>query len=192
MKKIICSFLVCVFMLQLLPTTALASESTPSSGDFPESICVRIWENPSTDDFSIASDVMPYYGEQQYTEVVNSQSVSLTTTPDGQYSGGYSFPSSGGSIYINTAKGSSTTLSVSVGWGIVSVDLNVGLVDSSGSVNGICVNVPADNNHYIVKLRHNCTVRQLKIDYYQYSIYLRTDYVTRTTVDSIDALLIKV
>lgn len=70
--------------------------------------------------------------------------------------------------------------------------MNVGLVDSSGSVNGICVNVPADNNHYIVKLRHNCTVRQLKIDYYQYSIYLRTDYVTRTTVDSIDALLIKV
>lgn len=189
MKKLVSFVLAVVMVCSVLPFSVFAEEQAGVSGDAAPAMCVRIWENPNPDEDVENSSVLRY-GEQVQSQVVATEYRSVTTTPSGQPSGGYSFPSTGGSIYINTNGGSTVTYSVGVSWGTVSVGVSVGSI--STSVTGVSVFVPGDGNHYKVQLRHNYKINRVKHDYYQYGEYLYTIYTDKPILQSVDALLIRV
>lgn len=191
MKKII-SFLMVLCMVTLLSTSALAEEPIADGNDGKPQY-IRIWENPNSgEDLIPETGVSPRYGYREVTTVVATETASVVTTPDGQPSGGFGFPSGGG-IYVNTSGGGTVSVGLSVSWNpYISVSISKGLASDSAAVGGVLVSVPANSNHYIVKLRHNYTVRRIKSEQYEYNVLIRTVYVDRPTLDSIDAYIERV
>lgn len=193
MKKFLSMFLALAMCLTLTAPAGAADETYTTEDYDNDVICVRIWENPDLANDGEESYSVLRYGEREVVTVIQSWQNFQLTIPEGQPSGGYSFPNYGGSIYVNTSGGSTATFDLSLPWGeILSVGFSVGYTSSTAQVSGIAVNVPADTNHYKVQLRHNYVVDRCKIDIYQYTDYIRTTYVNKYRLVSIDALVMKV
>lgn len=176
-KRMISLFLVLALAVGICPA-AFAAEETKSS---------TILSSKEE------SNNLLRYGEREVIEVVETATKSVETTPTGQPSGGYSFPSYGGSVYIQTSGGGEISVGLSVSWDpAYSISISKGLASDKPSAAGLCVNFPANSNHYIVKLKHTYIVKHLKIDYYRGPDYLSTSYVTKHELKSIDAFLERV
>lgn len=131
------------------------------------------------------------YGEREVLTFTGEQTTrSVVTTPEGQPSDGYGFPT-GGSVYVNQNGGSSISVSVSLGGTLGSIGVSVGYANTS-AISGLIANVPADKNHYRVRLRRNYTVKRYKVDTYKYNEYQYTTYKLVSTLSSIDTYVVKV
>lgn len=137
------------------------------------------------------NDSILRYGEREVRTFTGEQSTKSTVTkPEGQPSGGYSFPSGGG-VYINTSGGSNVTLSFSLGGTFGSVGVSVGTASAS-NIGGLFAKFPANKNHYIVKLRHNFILKRYRIDTYQYDKLKYTTYKVIATLSSVDTYIERV
>ena len=160
MKKV-CSVFILLSMMFSLPLTAFASESSATQiSTLPNTniiitdnsnckiVKVRIWENPNVKpEFDVRGNV---YGERYESRIVDTDTDSVITEPDGQPNNGYCIPG-GGAIYINPSDGHEISVSLSATFGeVVPFSIGVGYAYTAAGVGGIMVNIPATNNYYKV------------------------------------------
>lgn len=192
MKKIVSLLIITAILIANIPinTFAASVDSTNTTVD-DTIIYFDIWENPNKNENDDTTNQNPNarYGEREVVEVIQTETVYITTKPSGQPPKGYSFPDYGGSVYVDVTGGVDLSISVSVAWDTISIGLGAGYASTTPSANGFSVNFPANNNYYLVKLNHEYLVKQLKIDYYKYNEYVSTAYVTRYYHQSIQPFL---
>lgn len=130
------------------------------------------------------------YGEREDVTVLKTEYVTVTVTPSGQPPGGTKF-SSGGSLYVNTSGGPTTSVDLSVSWGIVGVTVSVGAIGAGPSVDGAILPAPNRTDYFIAKIDKTFKVQYKKIDRYQYNNYIGTSYVSDATLYAQDPYLVK-
>lgn len=192
MKRLLSFILGFALIYTVAPVSVFAEEQGSPPNNVDSIMCVRIWDNPNSSEKEAcgsADDGTFRYGEQIISEIIQSESTSIITTPSGQPTKGFSFPSTGGSIYVDVNGGPTITYSIGVTWGYVSVGVSIG---ETSSATGVSVNVPGDGNYYKVQLRHNYIIHQVKHDYYQYGEYLYTIYTDNPVLQNTYVLLIRV
>lgn len=187
-KKMISLLLVLALVVGICPA-AFAGEVDSTKGT---EIYLGTWliADSKDEDESIA----PHYNEIPVSTVVKTKYASKRTVPEKQPQIGYSFPSYGGSVYIDTKGGASVNFDVSLGWEIadsVSIAISTGVAYSAPGVGGISVNVPASNHHYRIELKHNYRVELVRVDTYQYSQLIDSYNTIRKTLVSIDAYAVQ-
>lgn len=206
MKKLICVVLD-IAMVFVLCSTVFASEPSVSqisispntntietdNSDYEivEGSYVRIWENPNvTPDFELPV-YRNAYGERYESRIVNTAKASEITKPDGQPRYGYGMPS-GGAVFINTSGGHKISISLSTPFGKSQpISIGVGYAYTAAGVGGLAANIPANNHHYLVMLRHNYTVNRVEYKHYKYLELLDTFYMNKPILDSIDAFIVQ-
>ena len=133
----------------------------------------------------------PRYGENEKITVVDTDYRTVTVTPNGQPPAGYNYQTGGG-VFVNTSIGASQSFSVGVAWGLVNFSVSVGQASVNPSIGGNIVNIPADNNYYIVKINKKMKIERHKVDVYQYNEYKYTSYPDVASVHSESFFLTKV
>lgn len=131
------------------------------------------------------------YGEVPVVTVLKSETVVKHVKVAGQLDGGIGFLS-GGSMYVDTDGGVSTTINIPVSWVTLSLSVKPGKLYSSPVSGGVQVNFPADSNYYHVYCKRTYTVEYVRVDEYRGSEILSTYYLTRYNLDSMQFYLKKV
>lgn len=188
MRKVI-ALLLSIVIIATMSVYSFASELLY---DEDGSRVVYSWENPNWEeelygDTHAGNVIQPRYGEREVTTVVGTEEKKFFTTPEGQPTMGYRFSGSGGAIFVSTAGGSPIQISLSLGWGPISISVAPGKA-SSDSVGGILVNIPGDGRYHKVKLLYTCVFTHKKVDQYQYTELVGTYYRTDYTVKAIDVI----
>lgn len=150
---------------------------------------VRIWENPNVEpEFDVYGNV---YGERYESKIVDTDTDYVITEPDGQPLSGYCIPG-GGAILINPTDGHTISVALSASFGKVApFSIGVGYAYTAAGVGGILVDIPASNNYYKVKLRHNYIINRVEYKHYKYNELLDTFYINKPILDSIDAYCVQ-
>lgn len=186
MRKII-AFLLSFVMVCTISAHSFAAESPY---DENESRVVYSWENPNWEEELYGDThrddmVQLRYGEREEVTVIGTEEKMFFTDPE-QLEDGYSFSKSGGAVYVTIGDGHPVEISVSLGWGPVSISLASG--KASTSVGGLIINIPGDGQYHKVKLLYKCEFVHKKIDQYKGTEFIRTVYVTDYTVKSIKGI----
>ena len=182
------------FLLSLVIVCTISAHSFAAESPYDEngSRVVYSWENPNWEeelygDAGTDNMVQPRYGEREEITVVGTEEKMFFTDPEGQPEEGFRFSGSGGAIFINLGGGSPVEVSLSLGWGPISISVAPGEASKS-SVGGILVNIPSDGYYHKVKLMYTCMFTRTRIDQYRGTEYLGTAYRTDYTVKKIDAI----
>lgn len=140
--------------------------------------------------FSSGDKTFKRYGEREEITLIKTEYRYVTVTPEGQPAGGFK-SSSGGSLYVDPTGGSTSTLSISVSWGVVSVGVSLGVADFNTRY-AYVLNFPNKVNYYKAKIKKKIKLDYLKIDTYKYDELQYTFYKTESSEYSYDVYLEKV
>lgn len=121
------------------------------------------------------------YGEREYRTVESFTYVYATVTPDGQPEAGTKFPTGGG-LYVNTAKGGDTTISVTLSYGVLSIEMSKGLAGLSSEVGGVFLTAPNKTDYFIAKIDKTYKIERVRVDMYKYNELIYTFYENKVTL----------
>lgn len=186
MKK----FIAGLISFAMICTISAHSFAAESPYDENGSRVVYSWENPNWEeelygDTGTGDSGLLRYGEREEVTVIGTEEKMFFTDPE-QLEDGYSFSKSGGAVYVTIGAGHPVEISVSLGWGPVSISVAPG--KASTSVGGLIINIPGDGRYHKVKLLYKCEFVHKKIDQYKGPEFIRTVYVTDYTVKSIKGI----
>lgn len=119
------------------------------------------------------------YGEREVIEVVETATKSVETTPTGQPSGGYSFPSYGGSVYIQTSGGGEISVGLYtfnhnpywMAWGVIDDSItevtisnqHCNIIVAKNAKIFYCIDqpgsIPATDNYKLYRHRNSSSVK---------------------------------
>lgn len=169
MKRILAMALTLIlFISTVLPVNVSATApSTPSSTISPLPF----------EEFTTSQNENARYGERTESTILATESKTFTVKPIGQPPEGYCIPG-GGAVHIIKDTGTPSTFSAGLSWKHFSFSITPGTVSNGPSVGAISVNIPANNNHYLVygSLKYN--FYYVRVDEYQYSELVNTYYRT--------------
>lgn len=125
------------------------------------------------------------YGERVVYTVVDDDVKVVTRKVSDQRPEGTSISSEDGQtggVIINPEGGSPVNLSLSVGWGYVSVSVTPGSLNSSGSVLGYYVPFPKNDTYYHVYGDHTYLIERLYVEEYRGVELISSYYLNRVTL----------
>lgn len=127
-------------------------------------------------------EIAPYYNEIPYSTVIDTKTVKIRVTPEGQPAEGYRFVNSPGAIYVDASQGTTVSFDVEVDWKItdkVTVKFKAGIASTSTSGTGLAVFVPSNEHYYKAGLEYEFYVDLVRVDTYQYNQLIDSYEITR-------------
>lgn len=194
MRKMV-AFLLSFAMICTISAHSFAAEFPYNEN---ESRVVYSWENPNWQEEAYEGTgadtiIDPRYGEREEVTIIGTEQKIFYTDPENQPKFGYKFSgsASGGSVFIDTRRGSPVEVNLNLGWGPISISVAPGWADRD-SVGGLSIDIPNDGYSHKVKLVYTCIFTHKKIDQYKGPEYLNTVYVTDYEVVNIEGMAYRV
>ena len=128
---------------------------------------------------SIIAGTTLYFALMIQNTVINTEFVTVTVIPEGQFPGGIGLPS-GGKITINTVRGRTESVSVPLPWGSFRHNTNTGILGGRQSdSSNIIVDIPASSSSgWRIEIDREYRFDLVRSETFLFGTLIRTSYTT--------------